>query len=149
MNIRIILCVIVMVGLTGCLLTTVEKQGYVLSPERLEKIEIGTATKRVVEHHLGTPTFRTEYEAERWHYVSSAKAVTSVLNPELVEQDVITIEFDEQDVVSKVEHKTADDSAAVNMVNRKTKTEGHSISLVEQLIGNFGRFNNNAADAAQ
>lgn len=126
--------------LTGCVATE-QQRGYVFNNKSLEEIKIGESTRKDVMQSMGTPTSRSEFEVERWHYIGSKADIRGVLNPEIKDEKVVTIEFDKDGVVKNVETKSLADMTDVKMVQRTTKTEGHSEGVMQQLIGNFGRFN--------
>lgn len=133
----------------GCVATE-QQRGYVFNAKSLEQIVVGESTRKDVIKLMGAPTTRSEFEVERWHYIGNKAEVTGILTPELKDQKVVSIEFTEDGIVKNIENKTLADKNDVEMVGRATPTEGHSVGVMQQLIGNFGRFNKQGtgADAA-
>jgi len=67
------------------------------------------------------------------------------LKPETLDQHVLAVTFDKNGVVQDV--KTLGMSARNELapVQRTTPAPGKELTFFEQLIGNFGRFNNQSA----
>ena len=57
--------------------------------------------------------------------------------------------FDENDVVREVKSYGMEDKVDVAVVDEITPTEGHSLSFMEQVFGNLGRFNNSSRNPTQ
>ena len=67
------------------------------------------------------------------------------MKPEVVDQEITRVEFNTAGVVTKVEKYGADAAQEVENVGRVTATEGHTLSFIEQVMGNVGRFNKPAS----
>lgn len=90
---------------------------------------------------LGSPGTRTEFGGETWYYISERKEQIAFLEPEVTDQSVLAVHFDESGFVRSFETYGEKDSAPVPIVGRSTPTEGHKLGVVEQLLGNIGRYN--------
>ena len=55
---------------------------------------------------------------------------------------MIYIAFDENGVVDSIGRLNREDGKQIEYVGRDTQTAGQRISLLQQLFGNIGRFNN-------
>jgi len=119
-----------------------KKGGYVFNDRAMAYVRVGETDKQDVLRALGSPSATSNFEVERWHYISKTEEVVSVLDPELTSQKVVSIEFDAHGVVQKIDTHSEADAKEIELVDRETKSEGTSISAIEQLLGNFGRFNN-------
>lgn len=120
----------------------VDQRGHVAAPDWKEHIIPGSTTKNDVATMLGSPSSTSSFGNEVWYYISTKKETTAFLKPEITQQNVIRIEFSADDTVAAVEEfdkeKSREDFA---FVERTTPTEGHSLGILEQLLGNIGRFN--------
>ena len=132
-------CLLLLIA-TACS-SSQHERGYVFSKQSLAYVKEGESTKQDVLRALGSPSSMSNFEVERWHYVSKSTEVTSVLDPEITEQRTVSIEFDADGIVKKVENRSKDDLREVDIVERETESEGNSVSAIEQLLGNFGKFN--------
>lgn len=135
-------------GLSGCnVLAREEKRGYIASKPVEEVVEVGKSRKTDVRRALGSPSTVSAYPPETWFYISRENETVGPFAPELVDQQVVRIEFDEEGVVALVEDYAKDEVQEVEYVDRKTPTEGRKLGVFEQILGNVGRYNQ-ARDAS-
>ena len=136
------LATITIIGLhsTACVKAH-HSRGYVFNQEHVEALTPGTSTRDDVLALLGSPTSISQYEQERWHYIGREFSQKSVLEPELETQQILTISFNEDGTVADLGQKDKKDAKAIESVSRTTPTAGHELGIMEQLLGNFGRFN--------
>ena len=57
-----------------------------------------------------------------------------------LEQRAVVIRFDAQDRVMSVEEFGPDDRLAIEISSRETPARGRELTLLQQLLGNVGRF---------
>jgi len=119
----------------------VENHGYMKQGEIKDALVVGQTTKDEVLTALGSPSAQSSFGEEAWYYISSRREATAFFKPKVTEQDIIRIAFDAGGVVSKVENYNKDNAKEFDTVKRTTPTEGHSMGIMEQLLGNLGRFN--------
>jgi outer membrane protein assembly factor BamE (lipoprotein component of BamABCDE complex) len=127
-------------GLVACS-PTVRTHGHVLDEAALARIEPGRTSRDQVAQLLGSPSSRGTFDGEAWYYVSQRTERHSFYQETVVEQNVVAIIFDEQGVVRDVERRDLDDARNIELVERETPTVGSELTIVEQFIGNIGRFN--------
>lgn len=137
--------VIVILAVAACS-PKVDVRGYVADGDIKDKIAIGRTTKDEVLAALGSPSAQSTFGDEAWYYIAARQETVAFLKPETAEQNVTRIAFDGSGVVSDIQtyDKTAGREFAV--VKRTTPTEGHSMNMVEQMLGNIGRFNKPGGD---
>lgn len=107
----------------------------------LARIKPGEQTRSQVQEILGSPSSRSLYGEEVWFYIGGTREVVAFLKPEETERNVVAIAFDERGVVKEVRALGLDDGEEVAMSEKKTPTAGHNMTVVEQMVGNIGRFN--------
>ena len=118
----------------------VDNSGYMKEADIKSQIAPGQ-TKDQVREKLGSPSSVSTFGSETWYYITSRKETTAFFKPEIVEQDVIGIEFDAAGMVTGVASYDKSNSQNVAFVKRTTPTEGHQMGFMEQILGNIGRFN--------
>ncbi len=134
-------------ALMGCS-PTIQTHGHSLEEEQIAKIKPGETSRQEVLQLLGSPSALSTFDDDAWYYVSQRTEKTSFYQEGVVAQDVLTIAFDDQDRVAGVDRHGLDEVASIDPVNRVTPTAGSSPSVLQQLIGNIGRFSNTpGADA--
>jgi outer membrane protein assembly factor BamE (lipoprotein component of BamABCDE complex) len=128
------------IGLAAGCTKTVDLRGNLPPADQLALIKVGTTTRDEVQTYLGTPSNVTPFGDETWHYISSTTEQEAFFKPELVERKVITVVFDRAGIVRAMETKGLADGKDVTPVDRETPTAGKDLNLLQQLIGNVGRF---------
>ncbi len=112
----------------------------------LARIKPGEQTRSQVREILGSPSSQSLYGQETWFYISMTQEAVAFFAPEEVDRSVLSITFDEQGVVQSISNLGKDDGQDVALSGKKTPTAGHDMSIVEQMIGNIGRFNSKIGD---
>ncbi|MDR3440836.1 outer membrane protein assembly factor BamE [Telmatospirillum sp.] len=126
----------------------VDLRGNLPSQERLAEIKPGRFTKQDVTALLGTPASTAVFGDERWYYISSKIETIAFFKPEELERQVIIIDFDRTGTVSDIKKLTLENGKDVQMVARETPSAGRDLNVLEQLLGNIGKFNSKAKDDA-
>jgi outer membrane protein assembly factor BamE (lipoprotein component of BamABCDE complex) len=120
----------------------VEQRGNLPSPNKLAEIHAGSTTKDEVKKILGTPSSVSVFNNDKsWYYISRRTAQTAFFDPNVLDQQVYIVNFDDQGVVKAVDHKVLEDGKEITPVARATPAPGRELSFLEQLIGNLGKFN--------
>ena len=119
----------------------VDNRGNQVHPEDVAAIEVGQSTRNQVLELLGSPSSEGNFGAATWYYISERTETLAFLAPELKERTVIAIEFDANDVVTKVETTDESHAEVVQPASGETPTAGNSLNFFQQIIGNLGRFN--------
>lgn len=130
-----------MLLLTASCSPIVDTRGHNEDQADLSQIVIGQTRSEDVAELLGSPSAQSTYGVKTWFYISEKKETRGMFAPEVVDQKVIAIAFDENDAVASID--TADEKAGkqVVFVEKTTPTEGRKMNALEQIMGNFGRFN--------
>lgn len=126
----------------------VENRGYVKQTNWKDTIVVGKTSKQEILDKFGSPSSQSSFGDETWYYISSRKEAVGFMKPEMVEQEAASISFDASGVVSAMDVHNQNDAKDVELVKRTTPTEGHSLSFLDQTLGNLGRFNKPSADGS-
>jgi outer membrane protein assembly factor BamE (lipoprotein component of BamABCDE complex) len=120
----------------------VDQRGNLPNPDKLAEIHAGTTTKDEVAKILGTPSSVSVFNNDKlWYYISRRTSQTAFFEPDVLDQQVYIVSFDDQGVVKAVDHKALEDGKPITPVARATPAPGRELSFLEQLIGNLGKFN--------
>ena len=118
-----------------------DNNGNIPIAESMEKIAPGKQTREQVKQTLGTPSAVSAFEANpAWYYIGKRTRTVAFLKPEVLEHQVVEIRFGADGRVSEVNTIDATGFAKPDLVDRVTPTEGNEFTILEQLIGNIGRF---------
>ncbi len=126
--------------LGGCL-ARVEVRGNLPDPSLLEEMKQKNATQNEVVQILGSPSSVAMFENETWFYISERTETVAFFEPEIMERQVVILVFDDGGALQNVEIRDMTSGEDVPLVERTTPTLGIENSIIEQLIGNMGRFN--------
>lgn len=106
---------------------------------RLEQIAIGQSTKRDVAGAIGTPSMVGTFDDSVWYYLSQRKETWAFYEPEVVEHKVLAFHFGEDGVLQDVKTYDEESLNEISYRDKETPTSGRTMSLFEQLFGNFGK----------
>jgi len=131
--------------LGGCNIP-VDPRGNQPTQEQLDQIKPGVTDKATVTRILGSPSTVAPFSDDStWYYISQKTKAVAFFKPELLDQEVLVIDFDKQGVVREIRHRGYDDRVAVVPNPNATPAPGREFTFLEQLIGNFGRFSGQGA----
>lgn len=132
----VLLILAVTVG--GCTATRATR-GNFITPDVAEKLPPG-ATQMQVLQTLGTPTAKAMFDDKIWYYVGEQTEQKAFYRPDTTARSVYELHFSAEGILTSFEKK---DDAAVDVAlsDRVTPTHGHSMTAVQQILGNVGRFN--------
>lgn len=119
----------------------VEHHGQRLDPDLLAAIRPGVSSKEEVARLLGSPSAAGTFDDRTWYYITQRVEKKSFFQSRLVDQQVVAIRFDERGIVQAVDRLGLEQARAVQPVDDETPTRGSELTIVQQLIGNLGRFN--------
>jgi outer membrane protein assembly factor BamE (lipoprotein component of BamABCDE complex) len=126
--------------LIGCV-PQVSNHGYRLDEAAFAQIEPRHTTRDQVLQLLGSPSALTTFDGSVWYYVSQRSERLSFYQDNVVNQDVVTITFDDLGTVASIDRHGLERAHEVSFVERETPTSGSELTAFEQFIGNIGRFN--------
>ncbi|MGQ0676751.1 MAG: outer membrane protein assembly factor BamE [Rhodospirillales bacterium] len=130
----------------GACAPSVAQRGNVPDAEKLAEIKAGDSKDKVVQT-IGSPSTIGTFSDKRWYYISRKTEKFGFFDPKTVDQQVVEVLFDQEDKVQEVKKLNLNDAYDVDLVGRSTPTAGKSVTVMDQLFGNIGRFNKGAGSA--
>lgn len=127
----------------------VSTHGHALNPDELTRIKPGVTSREEVARLLGSPSTVGTFEQERWFYISQRNEVLSFYQADVTQQDVIRIDFDANGIVTDVNTHGLELAQAIEPDPNQTRTLGNELTVVQQFLGNIGRFNTSPETAPQ
>lgn len=119
---------------------TTTTRGNIVEGFRITEVTPGVSNKTNVLKSLGSPTTVAPFDDNVWYYIGQKMEKKGIFDPKVVEEQVLVVAFDPEGIVQTVERVDASRND-IPKVRRKTHTGGNNVSVVEQLLGNVGRFN--------
>ena len=119
---------------------TVAQRGNLLEDYQIEKIETGKHTRSDVLRLLGSPTTVAPFDNNVWYYIGQETEKRGILDPEVVQERVVSVEFNEENVVTSVRDEQPD-RINIPIERESTPTHGNKTTIMQQFLGNLGKFN--------
>lgn len=124
---------------------TVENRGNLPHPEVLAQVKPGKSTRDDVQSLLGSPSSTLTYGDETWHYISARSEQVAFFHPKFTDRTVVSLTFDPAGVVKKMLIRGLADGQDIEIVERETPAAGKDLTVLEQLLGNVGRFSKDSS----
>ena len=135
-----LLAVIFAAATPGCS-SIADTRGNFPLEEAIESIERHKQNRDQVVEKLGSPSTKGSFgKQETWYYIGKRTETLSFFEPKLLERKILAIKFDDRGMVDSIASYDASSGKPVELVNRVTPTKGKELSVLQQIIGNFGRF---------
>ena len=131
----------VIAGMTLSCTPRIDNHGNEIDLDNLVEIEPGTTRKSRVGALLGAPSTTSDFGEDTWFYIGATTRTVAFFQPELINRKVVYVSFDKDGVVGSIGKLSELDGRKIEIVDRETPTAGQRITLLQQLIGNIGRFN--------
>ena len=125
-------------GLAACS-PIYRNHGYVPAEDELALVEVGVDTRETVGQKIGRPSTSGLLNDEGWFYVQSRYEHRGPREPREIERQVLAVTFNQSGVVENIARYGLEDGRVVQISRRVTETNIKGISLIQQLLGSFGR----------
>lgn len=139
-NFILMICLIcAMTGLGACA-PTVSNRGNLLKDYQMVTLEPGTSTKSDVLRALGSPTTQDAFDENNWFYIGQVKEKTGIFDPKVTSERIVQVTFNQEGIVQSIKD-VGGQGEAIPYQRDKTPTSGNEVTVMQQLLGNLGRFN--------
>jgi len=128
----VILPLLAALPLGGCF-TSTYTHGHVITADMLNQVQVGSSREQV-ELVLGSPSTTSSLAGDAYYYISQKTATTAFFNPDIVEQRVVAVYFDEDGFVNDLGNYSIEDGKIVDIVTRKTRTGGADYGFLTQIL---------------
>src|SRR6185437_7278030 len=135
-----ILCLMLLLSGCGFFEATPQARGNRVDADVLKELTPGTSTRADAAALLGSPTAKATFDDNQWIYIGSLTRPVIGRTQAVLSQDVVLLTFNEQGVLRDVKQLNKGDALPVTMVARATPSPGSDASILQQLLGNVGRF---------
>ncbi len=135
----LIACAASCLAITACT-PSVAKRGNILEEYQIGEIAPGVHTRSDVLRLLGSPTTQSTFDENIWYYIGQTTEKHGVFDPEVVDEKIVVVTFDEEGTVEYIS-KVDGEKFAVPISSDSTPTHGNELTIMQQLLGNIGRFN--------
>ena len=123
----------------GCA-SNVAQRGFAPTPGSVDKLEICAQSRDDVVRLIGSPSSVSTFNPNVWYYISQKQESWAFMKPEIVDQHVMQLTFNETGRLDAIKKYDQSDAENITMVSRITPTAGKELTILEQILGNVGRF---------
>jgi outer membrane protein assembly factor BamE (lipoprotein component of BamABCDE complex) len=131
---------ILALGLGACA-QDIRVRGNIPDAEVISKIDPGVHSRIDIASLLGSPSTVSTFQDSKWYYIGQKSTQFAFFEPEVLERTVLVVSFDEGGFVEATRTYALEDGQPIDPVDRVTPTEGRELSIIQQLIGNLGKYN--------
>ncbi|HTR86817.1 MAG TPA: outer membrane protein assembly factor BamE [Reyranella sp.] len=118
----------------------IDQRGFAPTPGSVEKLEVGTQSREDVVRLIGTPSAVATFNPNVWYYISEKQESWAFMRPKITDQYVMQLTFNESGRLQTMKKYDQQDAEKITMVSRITPTAGKELTILEQILGNVGRF---------
>lgn len=110
------------------------RHGYVLSPEALAQVPVGSSRDQVLIA-LGTPSTTAEFGGQVYYYISQTRRTPArFMNEKVIDQSVVAVYFNKQDKVDKIAQYGLKDGKIFDFASRTTPTGGADLGFLQSVL---------------
>jgi outer membrane protein assembly factor BamE (lipoprotein component of BamABCDE complex) len=131
-SIRMAVALGLSVSLAGCFTATYQR-GYLLDEAALAQVPQGSSQEQVLLV-LGTPSTVATVSGETFYYISQKSERTAFLNPEITDQRVLAVYFDQSRRVERIANYGMQDGKVFDFISRTTPTGGQESNIIKQIL---------------
>ena len=125
---------------TAACTPTVNVRGNLVDDYKLQQVQKGTDTRTDVLRKLGSPTTVAPFDDTVWYYLGQTTEKKGIMDESVKNERTIVVMFNAEGVVENIQDvkgKRQD----VPYVGRETPTSGNEMTIMQQMLGNLGKFN--------
>jgi outer membrane protein assembly factor BamE (lipoprotein component of BamABCDE complex) len=126
-------------ALAACTPITAQR-GNMLEDYQLQEVKAGENTRSDIIRLLGSPTTKDPFHDDVWYYIGQETEKRGILDPEVVKERIVVVQFDPDGYVGRVAD-VVDGHIEVPVSRDSTPTYGNDLTVIQQLLGNIGKFN--------
>ncbi len=130
---------ILALGLGACA-KDIRIRGNIPDAEVVSKINPGVHSRVDIQSLLGSPSTVSTFLDSKWYYIGQKSTQFAFFEPEVLERTVLVVSFDAAGLVETTRTYDLADGQIIDPVDRITPTEGREITILQQLLGNIGKF---------
>lgn len=141
---KIFLLASTILALSACT-PTVEERGNMLEDYQIKEVAVGQSTRSDILRILGSPTTQAPFDDNTWYYIGQETEKHGILDPEVVKERVVVLKFAADGTVESLRELPKGSRVDIPIEKEKTETHGNEMTVMQQFLGNLGKFNNSAA----
>ena len=107
---------------------------------QVDDVVTGESKRSDVLRALGSPTTKSTFDSNVWYYIGQETEKRGIFDPKVTKERIFLVAFNDEGTLEAIEEI---DRERINIpyVRDKTKTHGNERTLVQEFLGNLGKFN--------
>lgn len=118
-------------------------RGSLPQEDQVSVIRPGVHGREDVRSILGSPSVISTFEEDTWYYIGRRTEQYAFFEREIIEQQVLIVRFGSDGNVERISRLDRSNGREVALVERETPSAGRELGVLEQILGNVGRFSSN------
>jgi outer membrane protein assembly factor BamE (lipoprotein component of BamABCDE complex) len=111
-----------------------------LEDYQVAEVTVGESTRSDVLRNLGSPTTKSTFDSNVWYYIGQETEKRGILDPEVTAERIFLVAFTDEGVLENLEEVDRE-RMSIPYVRKKTATYGNETGVLQQFLGNLGKFN--------
>ncbi|MDG6095356.1 outer membrane protein assembly factor BamE [Acetobacter sp. AN02] len=116
-------------------------RGSLIEAEDYKQLQPGVSNRADAVDLLGSPTTKATFDDNTWIYISMVTVPVPASFPGIKKQQVVVLNFDEGGTLRSMRTLNKKDRKNVGMRGDITPTPGTKINVIQEILGNVGRYN--------
>ncbi|MBL4803264.1 MAG: outer membrane protein assembly factor BamE [Alphaproteobacteria bacterium] len=121
---------------------TVAQRGNLIEDYQLAEIKVNESTRSDVLRTIGSPTTQSTFDPDVWYYIGQEMEKRGILDPEVKKERIVLVAFNDEGFVQTVQDVDRE-RMNVPIAKDQTETRGNEVTVMQQFLGNLGKFNPN------
>lgn len=119
---------------------TVNVRGNMVDEYKLSQVVKGVDTRTDVLRKIGSPTTVSPFDDSVWYYLGQTTEKSGILDDRVKDERIVVVMFTPEGVVEQVQNVQGN-RQNIPYVKRETPTSGNEFTVMQQMLGNLGKFN--------
>ena len=130
---------VTIIAASACTPTT-NVRGNIIQDFQISEVTPGYDSRTDVLKKMGSPTTKGTFDENIWYYIGQETEKRGILDPEVVKERIIMVTFNDEGLVETIQDMD-NNRVDLPIAREKTPTSGNEITVMQQFLGNIGRFN--------
>ena len=88
-----------------------------------------------------SPTTTAPFDDKIWYYIGQETEKRGILDPEITKERIVEVRFAEDGLLNSIRELPKNAGVDIPIERSKTPTYGNEVTIMQQMLGNVGRFN--------
>ena len=133
----LIICLFLIITNSACVHKKIVN-GQLPDKDLVKILKVGIDKKKNILQMLGHPTFTGQFNDNSFYYAEIESNQIAFLEPDVLTQKILQLEFDNKNTLKNVYFFNQDDSEKIKFSSNETKTYGNKIGFLQQIFSNMG-----------